>query len=914
MSLRSVYSGMTAHPRLMVRGAAACLLALLMIAGSRLSAQTIQTPEQFFGFPMGADRKLARWDKIVEYFNQLAKASNRIKVENMGPSTEGHPFLALYISSPANLAKLDHYRQINAKLSDPRGIGEAEIKKLVAEGKTVIVQSMGLHATEVGASQMAPEFVYDLLSRDDEETRRILDNVISIVIPCFNPDGQIMVADWYHKYVGTPYEGGNPPWLYQKYVGHDNNRDAFQTNQVESKYAAKILFREWIPQAYVDHHQMGAYGARIYVPPYADPIRPNADPLVWREMSWYGGHIAYKEEEHNKSGVVNAAIYSGWGHMGFHWITPFHNIAGMLTESASARLATPLFLHPDQLNGGARNLPEYESQTTFPNPWPGGWWRVRDIVEMQKISAWATVDIAARNRETVLWNAYLKAKRQTERGASGEGQPYAYIVPASQHDPLTAVKMINKLLDQGIEVHRAAKEFVVDGYVYGAGSFVVSMAQPKMGVVRWLLGQTFYPDNTYTRDREGNPIRPYDMSTDTMTEFMGVRTDAATVPVKAELTKLTAHVPLAGKVGARPSTSAAAYVLDGRLNDSFRAVNLLLDKGVAVRRVSRPSSDTGATLRAGDFLVDAAASGATAIADVAKQTGVDFIALNGDVKQGAYAIKKPRIAMYQRYYGGNMDEGWTRFTLEMFAFPYKSVFDAEIKKGGLEANYDVIILPADTVQLMTGERPTGGAAGAAAGGRGEGGGGGGGGLGDREQGTPPEFRSGFGAEGVKALQTFVEKGGTLVTFAQAGDLAIQRFNLPIRNIVAGRPTKDFWSPGSTLRVKFATDHPIAYGMPNEGLATFLAGSQVYEIAPTDKNDETDILATYVERDVLRSGWLLGESIIAKKAAAVSVKKGAGTVILIGFRPQHRAQTHGTFKLMFNALLNRPASTNQGGTQ
>ena len=372
---------------------------------------------------MGADRKLARWDKIVEYFNQLAKASNRIKVENMGPSTEGNPFLALYISSPANLAKLDHYRQINAKLSDPRGIGEAEIKKLVAEGKTVIVQSMGLHATEVGASQMAPEFVYDLLSRDDEETRRILDNVISIVIPCFNPDGQIMVADWYHKYVGTPYEGGNPPWLYQKYVGHDNNRDAFQTNQVESKYAAKILFREWIPQAYVDHHQMGAYGARIYVPPYADPIRPNADPLVWREMSWYGGHIAYKEEEHGKSGVVNAAIYSGWGHMGFHWITPFHNIAGMLTESASARLATPLFLHPDQLNGGARNLPEYESQTTFPNPWPGGWWRVRDIVEMQKISAWATVDIAARNRETVLWNAYLKAKRQTERGASGQGSP-----------------------------------------------------------------------------------------------------------------------------------------------------------------------------------------------------------------------------------------------------------------------------------------------------------------------------------------------------------------------------------------------------------------------------------------------------------------------------------------------------------
>ncbi len=283
--------------------------------------------------------------------------------------------------------------------------------------------------------------------------------------------------------------------------------------------------------------------------------------------------------------------------MGFHWITPFHNIAGMLTESASARLATPLFLHPDQLNGGTRNLPEYEAQTTFPNPWPGGWWRLRDIVETQKISAWATRrSRGAQSRDGAV-ERVSEGEASDRARRAGQGQPYAYIVPASQHDPLTAVKMINKLLDQGIEVHRAPKEFTVDGRVYGAGSFVVSMAQPKMGVVRWLLGQTFYPDNTYTRDRDGNPIRPYDMSTDTMTEFMGVRTDAATVPVKTDLTKLTAHVPLAGKVGT--AHGAAVYALDGRLNDSFRAVNMLLEKGVAVRRVSQRSSDAGATLRAG---------------------------------------------------------------------------------------------------------------------------------------------------------------------------------------------------------------------------------------------------------------------------------------------------------------------------
>ncbi|MGH9854114.1 MAG: M14 family metallopeptidase, partial [Blastocatellia bacterium] len=523
------------------------ILLALVFSGSALAtriaiaqSQPITSPETFFGFRMGADRKLARWDKLVEYYKLLERQSPKIKVVDMGPTTMGNPFLALFISSPANLAQLEQLRQLNARLSDPRGASEAEIKRLVAQGKVVMVQSMGLHSSEVAASQMAAELIYDLVQRTDEETTRILDNTVAIMIPCFNPDGEILVTDWYNKYVGTEYEGAGLNVLYHKYIGHDNNRDAFQTNMVESQYMAKIMFRDWIPQAYIDHHQMGPYGARIYIPPYAEPIRPHGDPLVWREMSWYGAHIAYKEEEAGLSGVVNAAIYSGWGHFGFHWITPFHNIAGMLTESASARLASPLFLHPDQLRGGSRGLPEYEAQTTFPNPWPGGWWRMRDIVDRQKISAWAALDLAARNRETALWNAYLKAKRQTERGAAGK--PSAYVIPAAQHDPLTATKLVNKLLVQGIELQQAGKDFTHEGKVYGAGSFVVSMAQPKMGVIRYLLGRTLYPDNSYTRDKDGNPIRPYDMATDTMAEFMGVRVDPVETAVGTALAKVTTPI------------------------------------------------------------------------------------------------------------------------------------------------------------------------------------------------------------------------------------------------------------------------------------------------------------------------------------------------------------------------------------
>jgi hypothetical protein len=856
------------------RGALA--IALLVATATAQAQQALPSPETFFGFQMGADRKLANWDKLLEYYRTLDKASDKMQVVELGKSSEGRPYIAIFISSPANLGKLDHYKQINARLADPRGLSEADGRKLAAEGKAVIIQSFALHSSEVAASQTAAEFVYDSITRSDAEAQRILDNVISIVMPSINPDGTQMIADWYMKYAGTAHEAAGLPWLYQKYAGHDNNRDGFALNLPESQHLGRLMYREWMPQAYVDHHQMGSNNARLYIPPYAEPIRPNGDPLVWREMSWWGAHMGNALEAEGKTGVIGAAIYSGWGHMGFHWITPFHNIAGMLTESASARLATPMYVHPDQLRGGPRGLPSYDVQTTMPSLWTGGWWRVRDIVEQQKIAAWATVDLAARNRETVLWNMYLKGTRQTERGANGDVK--AYVISAAQHDPLTAKKFVNMLLNSGVEVHQSKGQFIVDGRVYGPGSFVVSMAQPKQGLVRWMLGRTFYPDNTYTRDKDGNPIRPYDMSTDTFGEFMGERSDPVAERVTTDLVKLTAHVPLVGTVSAN---AAGGYRLSGALNDSYRAVYLLLDRGATIHRVARPADG----LAAGDFVVTGAAQ--PVLTEVAKQTGIDFTTASG-VPQGAYPIRKPRIALFQRYNGGNMDEGWTRLMFEQFNVPYTTIRDAELKAGNLESKFDVIVLPNDSLQAMTGERPANAP--------------------QQPDITPPEYRSGFGAEGVKVLDAFVQKGGTLVTFGQAGDLPIQRFGLPLRNVVANVPSKEFWSPGSTLRLRYNTNDPIAFGMPSEGLALFMAGSQVYEITSMDRGQDVDIFATYVERDILQSGWLLGEEVIARKAAGVTVRHGDGRVVLIGFRPQHRDQTHGTFKLVFNALLNAPAAT------
>lgn len=861
------------------------------------SAQAIPSPEEFFGHRMGADRKLARWDRLVEYYELIGRESDRIEVVHMGPSTLGAPFLVLFASSPENLANLDELQRLNNVLQDPRGHSQAEIDRAVEQGKVVFVQSYALHSTEVAGSQSAAEVAYLFATRDDAGIAQILDNTVSILIPAFNPDGVDIVNEWYDRWVGTEYEGVSPPELYHHYIGHDNNRDAFMQNTVESRYGAEIMFREWIPQAYIDHHQMGAYTARIYLPPYAEPIRPEADPLVWREMAWYGAHMAYRMEEERFEGTVNAAIYSGWGHFGFHWITPFHNIAGMLTEAANARLASPLYVHPDQLRG-SRQLPEYEAQTTFPNPWPGGWWRVRDIVDRQIVATFSPLEIAAQNRETVLRNAYNKASRQVQRGMDGDVR--AYVIPAQQHDPPTMRKMVDKLLLQGITVERAGVPFAHEGRTYDAGSYVVSMAQPKRGVVRWLLGQTRYPDNSYTRTADGDPIRPYDMSADVIAEFMGVRVDPASGPVDAADAQLrvvaeaqfgagrvavaaeSGEPGAAGGAGTPDGASWDGYLLDGRLNDAFKAVNLLLDAGVGVRRAGAGMGESGA--RPGDFIVDAGAPAGT-LRDIAETTGASFRAFQGRAEEAGRPLPRRRIGMYKRYYSGNMDEGWTRWLLEEFAFPYASLLDRDILAEDLGDKVDVIILPADSKQMMLGPegRPSTG-------------------RGPDPMSTPPEYRSGFGQAGVDALDVFVRGGGTLVTFGQAGQLVLDEFDVPVRNAVEGMWGNEFWAPGSTLKVKVDVSDPLAWGMPEDALVAYLAGGQVYETIPGPRSAGVRRIATYRSRDILQSGWLLGEEAIADKAAMVAVRYGEGEIVMIGFRAQHRAQTHGTFKFLFNALL------------
>ncbi len=840
----------------------------------------VTSPEQFFGFKMGTDRKIARWDKIVDYLTQLEKESDRIKVIDMGPSTEGNPFILAIITSAENHARLEHLRQVNNKIVNPRGLSEDDVKPLIADGKVVICQSMSLHATEIGGTQMAPELAWDLLSCDCEETKRILDNVIFLMVPCFNPDGQIMVTDWYNKWLGTEYEGSLYPRLYQKYTGHDNNRDAMTMNMVESRYMASILFRDWRPQAYLDHHHQGSEAARINIPPYSNPMHPNGDPLTWQEMTLYGAHMGHLLEQAGLDGVLHSARYEGWGHLGFHWITIYHNIAGMLTESASAKLATPLYIHPSQLIGAdPRFHPEYEAQVNFPNPWPGGWWTLRGIVERQKVTAYALLDVAARMKDQILKNAYLKAVRQTKRGA--EGTPSAYIITAEQHDPLTANKLITALLGQAIEVQVAQKPVTVGNTTYGAGSYVISMAQPKSGLVKTLLGITRYPDNAWTRNPQDGTPMVRDETADTIGEFMGVNI----VPVDGCVCGSLAPVTEPPKVAVSVAVGAGGAVFDGRLNDSFKVANRLLSKGVKVYRVPGCVETGGCALPAGSFYVEAGADQGL-LKSLSAETGVGFMPIAA-APAGKIALTRKRVAVFQRYWAGNMDEGWTRFILEQYEFPYATVMDAEIKAGNLNAKYDVLVLPSDKKEMLLGPWDS---------------------TDPRAQAQikrfgncPPEYRSGFGDAGAKNIADFIAKGGRVVAMDESYKLVVDYCGLGLKNVVETVGSKRYLTHGSTLWTNIDNTHPIAWGQPCKGLIQSW-DAPVLDITETFTPEQFEIVVTYPEHDILRSGWLIGEELIAGKYAVVTAKHGKGDVVFIAFRCQSRGQTHGTFKYLFNSLM------------
>jgi murein tripeptide amidase MpaA len=492
----------------MIRPLAAALFAAIVFA-SPLTAQQVPTPREHFGFDIGADRQLADWGELTTYFERLARTSARVTVDTLGPTTMGNPFVMLTITSPENHARLAELQEVNRRLADPRTIAnDAELQRLLEQGRTVVLITQGIHATEVGASQMSANLAYELASSDSEKVREILDNVILLQIPSLNPDGLQWVADWYMNHVGTEFEAAPLPWLYHFYTGHDNNRDWYAFTQAETILTVEEAQNAWRPQIVHDVHQMGGTAARIFFPPYIEPWDPNIDPALTAAVSQLGTYMAAELTAQGKEGVVVNAIYDSF--------TParaymhYHGAARILSETASAQMATPVTIDAEDLGPG-RNYDASQRSWNFPDPWLGGPWGLPDIVEYQKAGAMALLTNAATNRRYWLENFHGVHRRAVDKWPDW---PDAWVIPAEQdHQP--GIDYALRLLTMAdVEVRRAQAAFRIGGMDFPAGSWVIPMNQPYAGFANTMLEIQHYPD---LREYPGGPpLRPYDVTAHTL--------------------------------------------------------------------------------------------------------------------------------------------------------------------------------------------------------------------------------------------------------------------------------------------------------------------------------------------------------------------------------------------------------------
>ncbi|HEY5417794.1 MAG TPA: M14 metallopeptidase family protein, partial [Gemmatimonadaceae bacterium] len=511
---------------LLATSCAASLSASAAAQSARV-ARTVPSPQQHLGFAIGADRTLADWSQITGYFQRLAAASPAVHVDTLGMTTNGQPFIVVAVSTPPNIARLPALRAAQARLADPRRLTPDEERRLVASQPSVVFISNNIHATEIGASQMAMELAYRLATNDT--LQRYLDKEVVLIAPSMNPDGQRMITEWYRKNLGTKWEGGPLPWLYHPYVGHDNNRDWFMVTQKETRLVTDYLYGVWFPEIFYDVHQMGAEGARIFVPPLVDPVNPNLDPIIVRGIAHIGSEMAMALEERGKSGVATSVIYDLWWHGGARSTPTRHNMVGVITEAASVRIATPITQDTSQLRGHARGLPKYERRINFPNPWPGGTWRLRDIIDYELIASEALVRLASEQREDYVRNFVAMGRRAI---GAGSKPPYAFVIPAGQADSGAVERLVDVLRVGRVEVGRASASFAAGGKTYGAGSYVVRLDQPYRAHAKDLLEVQRFP--RMEQYPGGPPERPYDVAGWTLPLQMGVTVDQIDQPLSVE--------------------------------------------------------------------------------------------------------------------------------------------------------------------------------------------------------------------------------------------------------------------------------------------------------------------------------------------------------------------------------------------
>jgi len=861
-----------------------------MLVAAPATAQ-IPTPASVLGFEPGDDFQLATYEESVEYFQLLDASSDRISMMRAGRTSEGRDWWIALISSPENLASVEQYRDIADKLAHPAELSDSEAQSLSREGRAIVDVNGGLHASEVAGAQHTIQLAYELVADESPRIAAIRENVITVLWPSLNPDGQTMIADWYSSNIGTPFEVSSMPWLYQKYIGHDNNRDAYMLNMIESRVLART-WQEWDPQIIYVHHQSSPFPTRIWLPPFAEPIATFTPPIMARTVNTIGMAIAQMLESRGMPGAVHMGTgFDAWYPGYVDYLPMMQNQAAFWTETALYRYATPYFYSLSDFPASRRDL---RVESLYPSPWKGGWWRLSDAVDYMRVGSLAVLDYAAKYREDLLYNRYQSGRdviRKYETSA-----PYAYFIPQDQADPVAPVELLRRLAFNGLRIYQLNQDVTHEGLTQNAGTWVLPLDQEFGELARQVLSVQEYPD--LREYPEGPPEQPYDAAGWTLSYQMDVDVIEVTQPLTPEILSAMQELqaePLAWEeeiddaslfdavsgVGFDSHPVArAVQPIPGRLTGSGSGLRLNPVQNNSFRALNR-AWDMGATVRHGDGEYIVTGLGGTAVDGLIQDYALQ--ATRGPTE--GVDLSRPDLGIY-RPWNPSMDEGWTRWLLEEHGFSFSNLRTADVHAGDLRDRYDVIVLPSERPgSLMNGF----------------------------EAGSvPPRYEGGLGQEGIRELDQFVRAGGTLVCMSASSDLCIDELHLPVSNATRGLARSEFFSSGSIFQVRVDTEHPVMAGMPQLG-KIFFDRSPVFSM---EEGFEGSVIAAYAkEGSPLLSGYLLGEEHLQGQAAAVDVHHGDGHVILLGFRPQWRGQPRGTFRVLFNAaLFHGSVARNATGTE
>lgn len=932
--------------RLLALAAVSSLAASFAFA-QNIAPRSITTPKQALGFNVGDDYQMANYVQMTEYWQTLAKESDRMKLVDIGLTAEGrHQYMAI-ISSPENLAKLDHYKDISAKLAHASNLTDEQAHALSEEGRAIVWIDGGLHASETVGSQQLIETVYQLNALTDAETMRMLhDDIVLCVLD--NPDGMDLVANWYmrnpaaeKRVLDGPGEG--TPRLWQKYIGHDNNRDFYMNNMPETTNISRVLFREWYPQIMYNHHQTGPLGAVIFMPPFRDPLNYHYDPLISLKIQAVGTamHERLVEEDKPGSGMRSEASYSTWYNGGLRTVTYFHNMTGLLTEIIGSPTPMQLPLVPE------RQL----ASNDLPYPATPQLWHYRQSIDYEQTNNRAVLDYASREREHLLYDTYRMGKNSIERGNKdswtitpkrivalqeaavaakpGKGEelrqssfetarpvpsdlyktvlhdaaqrdPRGYILPADQPDFPTATKFVNALMKSGVEIEQASADFTVAGKHYPKGSYIVQCAQAYRPHILDLFEPQDHPNDLAYPG--GPPIRPYDAAGWTLAFQMGVQFDRELEAFSGPFTRISSDLaaPLPGTISG--PTKPAGYLVSHTYNDAFTLTNRLLKAGQPVYWLAEKTSANGKEMDPGTLWLPYSRETDSLLHTASAQLGISAVGVAARPHGDALQLHPEKIALYDQY-GGLMPSGWIRWLLEQFEYPFTVVYPQTLDAGNLKGQFDAIILSDGALTI--------------AGRDGLAGGGGERSRQPKPENIPAEFRPWLGTitadKTIPQLQKFAEEGGTILAIGSSTAIA-QSLHLPLENaiteVVKGKqqpvPADRFYIPGSLMRTQVDNANPIAYGMPAK-VDVFFDRSPAFRATPGASLQGFKTVAWYADGDLLDSGWAWGQRYLNNSIAVAEAPVGKGKVLLYGPEITFRGQPHSTFKFLFNGLLFGPAT-------